>query len=105
MQDVGSFHSKLGKDDPMSNLNQLCLALNPTNTMAAQHSLLIFKLGTKLATRPPLLLFTQLPSSPDLPHQCPSNSIFASVLAALPLPYGLIHSVGETIGTEGVAVR
>uniref|UniRef100_A0ABI8APA1 Uncharacterized protein n=1 Tax=Felis catus TaxID=9685 RepID=A0ABI8APA1_FELCA len=31
-------------------------------------------------------LAAALSSSPDLPHQCPSNLIFASVLAELPLP-------------------
>lgn len=41
------------------------------------------------------LLFTQPPPSPDPPHQCPNNSICASVQAELPLPYGLIDLLLE----------
>lgn len=86
----------------MTDLNQLCLAPNLMTTMAT-NQWFISKLATQLST--PLLcplLPTQLPSSRDLPHQCPSNLIFASVLAEPPLPCGLIHSVGEVIGIEVV---
>lgn len=86
----------------MTDLNQLPIAPDPTTTTTCC-SLLNYPLKTPPQLYP--LLFTQLLSTPDPPRQCPSSLIFVSVLAELPLPYGLIHSVGEVVGTEEVAFR